>query len=339
MTLENELFRFAGLSDRMAATIASPVSNLVNAPVEEILEFLDSANAGAQLDPLVLREVLGVLTRNTLLTTDKIEEGTNTGLVTAAQMTATHVRDGLDDEELDQDNDEVERKQGVNKLALLLGTSAGATVFRDIVNKPFPAPGTDNARRWGLWMAGVATDLAGQTRRVLQEGQGEGKALKEIVREIRGFQKKAEQMAFSTSRNAITDVSNRVLMSTYLTSNVVVAVRYVATLDNKTSEICQGLSGKVWPIGSSDIAFPPRHPNCRSILMPILRGQENAPAPPDYETWLKQRPVSEQRSILGPSKFRAFKAGLGLSQMASRDSAFSVEQLKRLYPTLFAEAS
>ncbi len=44
---------------------------------------------------------------------------------------------------------------------------------------------------------------------------------------------------------------------------------FLATLDGKTSTICQDLDGKVFPISKSEegVNFPPMHPRCRSTTM------------------------------------------------------------------------
>ena len=44
-------------------------------------------------------------------------------------------------------------------------------------------------------------------------------------------------------------------------------VRYDAVMDGKTSEVCRGLNGTVWPIDSDEIKVPPLHYNCRSSLL------------------------------------------------------------------------
>ena len=46
----------------------------------------------------------------------------------------------------------------------------------------------------------------------------------------------------------------------------------VATLDNRTSEICQDMDGKHMPMSDfkSGVTAPPFHPNCRSVTVPYL---------------------------------------------------------------------
>ncbi len=52
--------------------------------------------------------------------------------------------------------------------------------------------------------------------------------------------------------------------------------RYVATLDNRTSEICQELDGFEGPYSEAEagVNFPPMHPNCRSTHVAVLDEQK-----------------------------------------------------------------
>ena len=50
--------------------------------------------------------------------------------------------------------------------------------------------------------------------------------------------------------------------------------RYLATLDRRTSEICQNLDGRVFDISEKEIGvnYPPMHPNCRSTTVAETSG-------------------------------------------------------------------
>ena len=45
--------------------------------------------------------------------------------------------------------------------------------------------------------------------------------------------------------------------------------RYSAVLDNRTSETCIELNGTEWLFADQNAPLPPRHPNCRSIVVPL----------------------------------------------------------------------
>ncbi|MGL5426663.1 MAG: minor capsid protein, partial [Cetobacterium sp.] len=81
---------------------------------------------------------------------------------------------------------------------------------------------------------------------------------------------------------------------------------FIATLDNRTSEACQKMDGKVFRNKDRlpGINVPPLHPFCRSALAPCVEGLEDAtriaradsgetykvPANMTYEEWLKKYP-------------------------------------------------
>lgn len=59
----------------------------------------------------------------------------------------------------------------------------------------------------------------------------------------------------------------------YELSGVVDSVEWMATIDDRTCEDCKALNGTITKLGkafSDGTQFPPRHPNCRCTLIPIV---------------------------------------------------------------------
>lgn len=50
--------------------------------------------------------------------------------------------------------------------------------------------------------------------------------------------------------------------------------QFIATLDSRTSEICQAMDGQIFPMSAYQIGVtaPPLHPNCRSTTIPYFEG-------------------------------------------------------------------
>ena len=87
------------------------------------------------------------------------------------------------------------------------------------------------------------------------------------------------------SRTEITRASNEASEQAYSQGGVEFK-EYLAELDDRTSEICQELNGKIVKIWENfaekwqtigghtldyeDIKHPPTHPNCRSTLIPVI---------------------------------------------------------------------
>lgn len=71
------------------------------------------------------------------------------------------------------------------------------------------------------------------------------------------------------ARTKFTDVMNRGRLAAFNDSGVVAAYQYSAILDDRSTEICAGLHGKIFKNGSEPV--PPMHFNCRSLLVPITK--------------------------------------------------------------------
>ncbi len=116
---------------------------------------------------------------------------------------------------------------------------------------------------------------------------------------------------------------------------------FVATLDSRTSPICQATDGKIFEAGDPTAPRPPLHYNCRSIILPSLKDfykKNNIPPPMDtrpengdrrrqidadvtYEEWLKEQTTAFQEQVLGPGKAKCFREGFSLSQLVREDGS------------------
>lgn len=74
------------------------------------------------------------------------------------------------------------------------------------------------------------------------------------------------------ARTKFTETTNRGRLAFFNESGVVSAYQYSAILDDRTSDICDGLHGKIFKAGDEPI--PPLHFNCRSVLIPITKYEE-----------------------------------------------------------------
>lgn len=81
-------------------------------------------------------------------------------------------------------------------------------------------------------------------------------------------------------------------LARYMADGLVQGVEYSAVGgkqgDGRTTEICKGLHGSKWRLGSAEVVTPPAHFQCRSTLLPILFNEqpewtEKQPDPPPLE--------------------------------------------------------
>lgn len=134
-------------------------------------------------------------------------------------------------------------------------------------------------------------------------------------------------------------------------SDLIKGVKYVASLDSRTTPICRALDGKVWPADSSKIRYPPAHWQCRSTVTfitkswkelgmvadempPGTRASMSGQVPDDltYNNWLKTQSAGFQNDVLGKTRAQLFREG-GLSMDRFVDlktnHVFTLDDLRR----------
>lgn len=107
-------------------------------------------------------------------------------------------------------------------------------------------------------------------------------------------------------RTEVNYISNQSSMDSYKSSGVVEKYQILATLDDRTSDICRDMDGKIFDVKESKVGVntPPFHVRCRTTTVPyfededysdlerIARGSDgktyHVPADMTYNEWLKK---------------------------------------------------
>jgi len=175
---------------------------------------------------------------------------------------------------------------------------------------------------------------------------------------VNGIIDTSKKHANTLARTALNKVTNEARIASFeANADVVKAMKQISTLDNKTSQICIAYDGQVWdtvtkkPIPPSTLPFnagPPRHFNCRSTLVPVLKSWEELGIPakelsastrasmdgqvPDdttFDAFLKSKTVAFQNDILGVTKAQLWREGkVTLQQLVDfRGNPLTTEQL------------
>ena len=214
---------------------------------------------------------------------------------------------------------------------------------------------------------------AGAFRRIKDEvamGVAEGRTTGQIVRAIRGTAKQgyrdgilsmsrrgAEAMVRTATNHTASVARNEVYKAN---EDLIKGVRWVATLDGRTSAICRARDGKVYPPNSGP--RPPAHINCRSTTTPVLkswkelgidlkevppgtRSSMNGQVPADlsYNDWLKQIDKKDPDftdGVLGKTKATLFRDG-GLTMDKFVDASgdeYTLAELARRESAAFVKA-
>lgn len=99
--------------------------------------------------------------------------------------------------------------------------------------------------------------------------------------------------------------------------------QFVATLDGRTSATCKALDGKTYDIGEGP--KPPRHPNCRSVDIPLLKSWREL-------GFNLEEPEAETRSFFRPPSEMGIRAGASSSEVTAhlRRQGYSPEEIRQI---------
>lgn len=199
----------------------------------------------------------------------------------------------------------------------------------------------------GQWWSGQKASFKTKYRNAVQTGIASDNSISDLVRKVRGTRElgftdgimnSTYTQAKTLVRSSIQNVANEARIETYKENDdLVKGYQWSATLDGRTTAICQALDGLQWdldynPIGHSQ-EFPgaTAHFGCRSTQIPIIKSLEEitgiklkkkikdsgtrasmtgqVPRKTNYQTWLKSQSKETQNEILGINKAKLFRSG------------------------------
>ena len=150
-----------------------------------------------------------------------------------------------------------------------------------VIGKPWAADGKNFSERiWGNHRPQLVNDLhTGLTQNIIK-GSAPDKLIEDISKSYNVAKKKAGTLVMTESSY----FSNLSQQDCYAELDVE-EQQFTATLDTKTSTVCQDMDGKI--IATSDIIIgenaPPLHPNCRSVMSPYFEGNRQGRAARDAD--------------------------------------------------------
>ncbi|ANL84663.1 minor capsid protein [Rhizobium phaseoli] len=236
------------------------------------------------------------------------------------------------------------------RLDLIKPTSA--QLYAAVMARPF------DGRLLKDWYADLEAGAYRRLRDTIRMGYVEGRTTDQIVRDIRGTRAQqyrdgilevSRRGAEATVRTAVNHTATVARNETYKeNASVIKGIRWVSTLDARTSAVCRGRDGKVYPLDSGP--RPPAHLNCRSSTAPVLKSWKelgiNLKEAPEgtrasmdgqvaasvtYSEWLRRQPKEVQDDILGPTKAKLFRAGgLELDRFIdTKGQEYTLDQLRQ----------
>ena len=152
----------------------------------------------------------------------------------------------------------------------------------------------------------LAKDLRSHITQGLIQGLGEDEMSKKLAKDLGVSLSNAKRLARTESNY----IHNQASLDTYEEYAGIEQYRFLATLDYKTSPICQDLDGKIFSKKEAQVGvnFPPMHPNCRSTITVYFEGDEvgtraarrsngkgyEVPADMTYKEWFNNLEETEQ---------------------------------------------
>jgi len=213
-----------------------------------------------------------------------------------------------------------------------------------------------------VWQTIVQGSLDGETVPEIVNNLVGTKALnyKDGVTEI---SKKSLQTLVKTTLSHATNIGKQALWEG--NDDLIKGVRWVSTLDSRTSAVCRFRDGQVGPVTAAQdfeqpagtqpivplMARPPAHPNCRSTTIAVTKSwaelgidleempegtksslSGKVPASMTYYEWLSTQSEKMQKEVLGEARFNLWKDG-GVKPEKFHDdegSLLTLDQLKTL---------
>lgn len=218
------------------------------------------------------------------------------------------------------------------------------------------------------WWSRQAADLAFRFSQQIRLGMSAGETVGQMVGRVTGMEGGAG-ILFQTRRNvealvrtSVLTVGNDARLAAYRkNADVIKGVQQISTLDDRTTDVCMAYDHATWnldgePTGDTTLPFdggPPRHWNCRSVLVPITKswkelGAKNAKEVPasvragmdgkvasetSFGDWLNTRSVEQQNEMLGAGRAQLWREDkISLSDLLDqRGNPLSLGQLQRKY--------
>ena len=236
-------------------------------------------------------------------------------------------------------------------MASLYGDSVDAEkIAKPVLNKIKSEPVVSGMRIKDIW-SNVAEQTRSQALYAVRDGIQQGVTTKDIVKSIRGERVKrgdsyeyvggiinAEKRKneIETNIRTIRSVITNDAYSETFKALGFTHLKFISTIDLRTSKECASLDQTVWEIGDPNIKRPPRHYNCRSVIVgvdesgkmggkrPFVRSNKSVKdmskderegnigqidANESFPKWLDRQPEKFQREYFGETKFKLYKDG------------------------------
>ena len=145
-----------------------------------------------------------------------------------------------------------------------------ATLDRTTIEKAITTPWLGENYSARIWANRdkLVRELQTKLIQAFIRGEGVAQTTKDLAERMQVSYSSAERIV----RTESSFVTHQATWDSYKASGVVDKYEYLATLDDRTSEICRDMDGKVFRLSEKQVGinYPPLHPNCRSTVVPYF---------------------------------------------------------------------
>lgn len=222
----------------------------------------------------------------------------------------------------------------VAAVSLRTLTPPMAQIRSAAVSRPF------QGRLLKEWVKDMDADDARRLRDAIRIGFVEGETTAQIVSRVKDTMDTSNRHLATIVRTAVNHTANAARSSIARgNEDIIKGVRWVATLDGRTSPICRARDGKVFDLDKGP--RPPAHPNCRSTITYVLKGlpgttgtrasfDGQVPADLTYGDWLRKQPRSFIEDVMGKERARLFIKGRPIDKFVDRSGKqYTLDELRQ----------
>ena len=200
----------------------------------------------------------------------------------------------------------------------------------------------------GFWDKYIGTSSQ-RIKAIPRLARQNGWAMTKTVSKLRAVTGIDKNSAMAVARTTVMSASN-VARADVIAQTDVEKEIYKATLDSRTTAVCQSLDGKVFDVGKG--SSPPIHISCRSVRLAVpsdmtptefKKGLETSSRGVDgktkiidytsYGNWIKTQPRAFQESVLGVKRTKMLNDGtITFKKMFTKNGNYiTVKELERRY--------
>lgn len=212
------------------------------------------------------------------------------------------------------------------------------------------------------WLDGMGQATSDRVAQQIRLGISQGEGVDKIVRRVMGSEgfegsRNSARTMVRTSVNAISAQTQFETMQA--NADIYQGWQFGATLDSRTTLVCAELDGKVFALDDRSAA-PPRHPNCRSVVLPATKSWKELgkdgkdyssktrasmdgqiAAPQNYEAYMRGKGDDFQNEVMGKTRADLWRADkLKFSDFVRNYSeVIPLSELRKLHPEAFGGAA